>query len=138
MALPNPELGSAFFCRSVRSTTGGALPLPLRSGFGGTAFHRFHSAADKRIRSHATSLGITLKTEVFESREAWQNYAISALKTVESIATDLGIAEHLHLWPDKSLGTSGFLHRCPDSQRHREWLSRSWTRISEWPILTTS
>lgn len=38
-----------------------------------------------RIRSHAASLGISLKTEVFESRDAWQNYAISALKTVESM-----------------------------------------------------
>ncbi|HAB17808.1 MAG TPA: hypothetical protein PLX89_26885 [Verrucomicrobiota bacterium] len=86
-----------------------------------------------RIRSQADNLGISLNIEVFATRESWQDYAVSALKTVESLATELGVASRLHLWPDKSLGTSGFLRRCRNAEEHRQWLSRWWSRISEWP-----
>lgn len=86
-----------------------------------------------RIRSHAESLGISINTGVYATRETWQDYALSALKTVEAIAADLGMSDRLHLWPDKSLGASGFLQRCPDAQSHRSWLCRYWNRISEWP-----
>ena len=37
----------------------------------------------QRITSHAKSLGIALKTEVFETRERWQEYAVHSLRTVE-------------------------------------------------------
>ena len=35
--------------------------------------------------------------------KCWQNYAVNALQTVEWLAGELGLAERLHLRPDKSL-----------------------------------
>ena len=87
----------------------------------------------ERISSHAKSLGITLKTDVFATREQWQDYAVNALKTVERVAGELGIANSLHLWPDKSLGNVGISNRMFKSQEYLRWLRRSWARISEWP-----
>lgn len=87
----------------------------------------------ERIRSQAGSLGVTLKTEVFATREHWQDYAVNALKTVERVADELGIAKRLHLWPDKSLGNVGVSNRMSASKEHLRWLRKSWARISEWP-----
>jgi DNA repair photolyase len=87
----------------------------------------------ERIRSQAGSLGVTLKTEVFATREHWQDYAVNALKTVERVADELGIAKRLHLWPDKSLGNVGVSNRMSTSKEHLRWLRKSWARISEWP-----
>ena len=53
-----------------------------------------------RIQSHADELGVHLKTDVFETREQWQDYAVKALQTVERLAKEIGIADRLHLWPD--------------------------------------
>ncbi len=39
-----------------------------------------------------------------DDKKCWQNYAVNALQTVEWLAGELGLAERLHLWPDKSLG----------------------------------
>jgi DNA repair photolyase len=86
-----------------------------------------------RIRTHAESLGISLNTDVYATRGALQNYALSSLKTVETIAVDLGISDRVHFWPDKSLGTSGLLRRFPDASSQSAWLCRYWKRISEWP-----
>ncbi len=86
-----------------------------------------------RIESHARSLGIRPKTDVFITRETWQQYALGALKTVERIAGELGIANRLHLWPDKSLGSKAVLARVSDPDAHCQWLNRWWHRISEWP-----
>ncbi|MEY2411024.1 MAG: hypothetical protein QOF48_3694 [Verrucomicrobiota bacterium] len=87
----------------------------------------------QRIQSHADELGIELKTEVFASREQWQDYAVNALKTVERLAGELGIADRLHLWPDKSLGNVGVANRMPKPKEYLQWLQKWWTRISEWP-----
>lgn len=86
-----------------------------------------------RIRTHAQSFGVNLKTDVFASPKAWQDYAVGSLRTVERVANELGIAQHLHLWPDKSLGSLAALRRSPDGQQHLAWLQRCWARISEWP-----
>jgi len=53
----------------------------------------------ERIESQAESLGLVLKTDVFETRQQWQDYAINALQTVERLADELGIADRLHLGP---------------------------------------
>lgn len=87
----------------------------------------------ERIQSHATDLGVKLQTDVFESREQWQDYSISALRTVERLATELGIADRLHLWPDKSLGNLGVANRMANPKEHLRWLRQWWDRISEWP-----
>jgi DNA repair photolyase len=87
----------------------------------------------ERIQSHADELGLKLKTDVFETREQWQDYAVNALQTVERLAFEIGIADRLHLWPDKSLGNSTVVNRMPKSRDYVRWLRKSWTRISEWP-----
>ena len=87
----------------------------------------------ERITSQAESVGIKLKMDVFANRERWQDYAVDALKTVERLAQDLGLKEHLHLWPDKSLGSLLVANRMPKPLDHMRWLRRCWGRISEWP-----
>ncbi|MGO8927022.1 MAG: radical SAM protein [Limisphaerales bacterium] len=92
----------------------------------------------RRIRTHAESLGARLQTEVFATRETWQVYALGALHTVERLAEELGLADRLHLWPDKSLGGETALKRIPavrgwSRESYQQWLHKYWYRISEWP-----
>jgi DNA repair photolyase len=87
----------------------------------------------ERIISQANALGVSLKTDVFETRERWQDYAVNALQTVERIAADLGVSNKLHLWPDKSLGSAAVSRRMPQQNGYSQWLESCWARISEWP-----
>jgi len=87
----------------------------------------------ERIQSYAEELGHKVNTHVFESRERWQDYAINALRTVERLAGETGIADRLHLWPDKSLGNVGVADRMPKPRDYMQWLQKSWSRVSEWP-----
>ncbi len=86
-----------------------------------------------RIQSHARRLGITLRTDVFATRTAWQDYALDALRTVHSLARELKLHKRLHLWPDKVLGSQSVLVRQSNPKKFLEGLNKSWTRISEWP-----
>lgn len=86
-----------------------------------------------RIEQTASELGVNLNTSVFATRDSWEAYALSSLKTVERLADELGVSDRLHLWPDKSLGTKSRVARMPDSSAHEAWLSHWWSRISEWP-----
>jgi DNA repair photolyase len=86
-----------------------------------------------RIEAQASSLGIKLQTEVFESRQNWQKYAVSALQTVERLAEEIGISDCLHLWPDKSLGSMALANSMPSPKNHMKWLRKYWNRVSEWP-----
>jgi DNA repair photolyase len=91
-----------------------------------------------RIKAQAETLGVQLKTEVFASRERWQDYAVSALQTVERLAVEVGASEALHLWPDKALGSETAVARLEgrrhgQSKHYRQWLQNCWRRISEWP-----
>ncbi|HAB16332.1 MAG TPA: hypothetical protein DCE44_07765 [Verrucomicrobiales bacterium] len=88
----------------------------------------------ERIESHARGLGVILKTDVFATRERWQDYAINSLQTVERLAEELGLADRLHLWPDKSLGNAGMTDRQINPKEHIRWLRRWWGRLSEWPV----
>lgn len=74
-----------------------------------------------------------MKTNLFATREQWQDYAVKALETVERLAAELGLADRLHLWPDKSLGNVGVVNRMPRPQEFTKWLTRSWNRVSDWP-----
>ena len=87
-----------------------------------------------RIAAHAESLGVSLKLDVFATREAWQIYALQSLKSVKLIAKELGIDRRLHLWPDKALGNQTVVKQMPDPKRYTRWIQRCWTRKSEWPI----
>ncbi len=87
----------------------------------------------ERIQAHADALGVELKTDVFATREQWQDYAVNALQTVERLAAELGLASRHHLWPDKSLGNVGVANRMTNPKEHVRWLRQCWERISEWP-----
>lgn len=91
-----------------------------------------------RIQTHAESLGVKLDTGVYASREAWQDYAVNSLQTVERLALETNLADHLHLWPDKSLGSRAAMKRISATLKvepaaFQQWLASRWTRISEWP-----
>jgi DNA repair photolyase len=86
-----------------------------------------------RIEEQAESVGVPLRTEVFATRESWQNYAVNALHTVSELAKEIGISKRLHLWPDKSLGSQSLVERMPNPQRYQARLEHWWNRISEWP-----
>jgi DNA repair photolyase len=87
----------------------------------------------ERIATHADTLGIRLRSEVFASRESWKNYALESLKLVHNIAKEIGVADRLHLWPDKSLGSAWVVQSMPAPAAYEKWLQRYWQRISEWP-----
>ena len=91
-----------------------------------------------RMKVEAARSGVQLKTDVFASRERWQDYAIGSLKAVERISGELGISDRIHLWPDKSLGSHKALQdfasrNNQDATALADWLNRCWSRISKWP-----
>jgi len=86
-----------------------------------------------RIQEHAKKLSVPMNTDVFATRDAWKDYSISQLKLVERVATELGLGERLHLWPDPELGSKKSLLREAHPKEFQEWLNRYWHRISEWP-----
>lgn len=113
-----------------------------------------------RIKEHATSIGRTLRTEVFRSEGHWAHYAIRSLHTVERLAGELGLADRLHLWPDKNLTNEKTFFdsqkivlpsntplrttyeeaRWQEAQRPayegcKNWVKGWHGRISEWPGL---
>ena len=58
-----------------------------------------------RIVAQAEKLQIRLRSDVFNTRASWKDYALSSLKTVQLLAKELGVSQKLHLWPDKVLGS---------------------------------
>lgn len=86
----------------------------------------------QRIESHARKLGVTLQSHVFATPSMWREYAVASLKTVERLALDIGVQQHLHLWPDSSLGSKKCLEQIGDPE-FRTWLEKWWNRVSEWP-----
>lgn len=86
-----------------------------------------------RIKKHARSLEVTVKTDVFRNRESRADYALHSMYLVEIIAEELGMTDCLHLWPDKSLGSKWMLKRFSEPQEQLDWLNHWWNRISEWP-----
>jgi len=86
-----------------------------------------------RIEAQARALGVQLKTEVFATREGWQDYAVQSLHAVSQLAKELGVEQHLHLWPDKSLGSQALADRMPNPRQYLKRLEYWWQRVSEWP-----
>jgi hypothetical protein len=74
-----------------------------------------------------------LRSEVFDTREAWKTYALESLKVVHNLAKEIGVSDRLHLWPDKSLGSAWVVQSMPTPVAYEKWLQRYWKRISEWP-----
>jgi DNA repair photolyase len=86
-----------------------------------------------RIDAQGANMGVRLRTEVFDTRESWQDYAMHALHTVSELAEELGLEKHLHLWPDKSLGSRALANRMPNPAKCLKPLEHWWHRVSEWP-----
>lgn len=86
-----------------------------------------------RIAAQAAHVGVALRIEVFSTRENWHNYAVDSLHAVSEIAKELGIEKHLHLWPDKSLGSQALADRMSNPEIYLERLGYWWHRVSEWP-----
>lgn len=74
-----------------------------------------------------------LRTDVFANRESWQDYAVGALHAVSELAKELGLKRHLHLWPDKSLGSQRMIEGMKRPHQFQKRLEYWWSRISEWP-----
>lgn len=87
----------------------------------------------QRIEVHARNLGLNAKTEVFASRQTWQDYALDSLRAVARISKELELDGRLHLWPDRALGVESVLIRQKNPRRYAAWLEKCWGRISEWP-----
>ena len=111
----------------------------------------------KRIEERAKELKVKLNTSVFATREAWLRYALDSLLLMQQVATDMGMQDHLHLWPDKQLKSKAkFLKALKQERadlqltRHQQkqahdyderhyhksyepWIHRWWSRVSEWP-----
>ena len=58
---------------------------------------------------------------------------MQSLHTVSQLAKELGVEQHLHLWPDKSLGAQTLADRMPNPQQYLKRLEHWWHRVSEWP-----
>lgn len=127
MAPTYPECGEA----DLRATLKAVAELePI------TIFHEpinIRAENVARIQTHADELGVELKTDVFQTRESWQDYAVNALHTVSDLGKELGIEKHLHLWPDKSLGSQALVNRMPNPRKYLRRLEHWWNRVSEWP-----
>jgi hypothetical protein len=87
----------------------------------------------ERIQVQASALKIRLRSEIFATRESWKDYALQSFKLVHQVAKDIGVANRLHLWPDKSLGAAWVVESMPKPAAYEKWLQSLWTRISQWP-----
>ena len=64
-----------------------------------------------RIQAKAREHGKTINSAVFQSREAWREYAFNQFALVDKLARELNLPDGvLHQWPDKTLASkSGFM-----------------------------
>lgn len=67
--------------------------------------------------------------------DLWHSAAVIALN---NFVFKTGLADRLHLWPDKSPGSQAAVKHLSTTtglsrDQLRQWLHRCWNRISEWP-----
>jgi len=64
-----------------------------------------------RIEAKAHSLGRSVRSDVFRSRERWREYAFEQFALVDKICDELGVPDGvLHQWPDEDLASKkGFV-----------------------------
>jgi DNA repair photolyase len=101
-----------------------------------TIFHEpinIRSQNVARIVARGAELKLRLRTDVFSTPEAWQDYALGALHSVERLAPECHLDGRIHLWPDKSFGSQAALKRQANPADFQAWLTKWWGRISEWP-----
>jgi len=88
-----------------------------------------------RVEAQAQPLGVSLRTEVCASRDSCQDFALNALRTVQRLAAELGLAGRLHLWPDRSSGCQTRVSRMLEPENYRQWLHRCWQRVATQPLV---
>ncbi len=88
----------------------------------------------RRIEEEALKLDRVIDMKPYTDDEAWADYAITKLCEAERAAFEAGVANRLHLWPDKALGSAKVVNRQPDPKAYKDWLKYWWGRISEWPV----
>ena len=101
-----------------------------------TIFHEpinIRSENALRIAVQAQACGIKLNTEVFSTPLLWQEYARGQLKLMHNLAKQRKVTKLLHLWPDKSLGSTSSLRSMNDPLAYTAWLQKQWEKISAWP-----
>ena len=87
----------------------------------------------EQIKAQASAIGVPVQTQQFESDEAWQDFAVTALIRVQAIARELGIEDRLHLWLTKSLTDISVIQRQPKRAIYRAWIKYWSKRVSQWP-----
>ena len=88
----------------------------------------------RRIEEEASKLGHAIDMTPYTDDKAWAEYAINKLREAERAADEVGVADRLHLWPDKALGSAKVVNCQLDPKAYRAWLNHWWGRISEWPV----
>jgi DNA repair photolyase len=130
-----------------------------------TIFHEPINVRDyniQRIADHAAmaKTAIVPNVAAFDTPETTMRYGLNQLFSVQRVATELGIAHKLKLWPDKSLASKSafmkirheeFAKKYPRVQltptqrdwvktadekayaQHLAWIHGWWAKISQWP-----
>ena len=79
----------------------------------------------ERIETRARILGRDVRSQVFQSRENWREYAFGQFDMVERICQELSVPQGvLHQWPDKDLASKGGFMKMKQMQAHRDHGSR--------------
>ena len=119
----------------------------------------------ERIAKYAQELGVAVNTAVFDQAgPKWRQYAVDQLLLVQKLATESGLLDRLHLWPDKALRSrakylearrAAYDSKNPGARetRHQrterlktdnhdfepylKWRDHWHHRVSEWPGKTT-
>jgi len=79
----------------------------------------------ERIETRARILGRDVRSQVFQCRENWREYAFGQFDMVERICQELSLPQGvLHQWPDKDLASKGGFIKMKQVQALRDHGSR--------------
>jgi len=85
-----------------------------------------------RIEAKAHSLGRSIRSDVFRSRERWREYAFSQFALVDRICDELGVPEGvLHQWPDEDLASKNGFLKMKKAIAEREFGPDSFTKDAQ-------
>jgi len=83
-----------------------------------------------RIEAKARELGRSINSAVFQSREAWREYAFHQFALVDKLARELKLPDGvLHQWPDKTLASKAGFMKMKAMQAERDLGSSFSTQL---------